>query len=267
MILASRRTTTAPRPAAVQACDVTTRARPRLIVAGSGGFLPTPRLWGVLRPGGIVRYALERTGVERPRVCLVMTASGDNAAYLSATYAALSRSSCDVDHLAVFPQPNRPVDEAFGRADLIWVGGGSVANLLALWSLHGIDAAMRDAWDRGVVLAGVSAGAICWHVGGPTDSFGPDLQAVTNGLGLLPYAAGVHYDTEEQRRPLLHELVASGILPDAYATDDGVAIAYEGVDPVEVVLDDDAATAGAYLVRRAEPGRASERRLSAGRIA
>ena len=235
-------------------------------MAGSGGFLPTPRLWGVMRPGGIVRYALEHTGVERPRVCLVMTASGDSPAYLSATYAALSGMHCDVDHLAVFPQPNRSVEEALGLADLVWVGGGSVANLLALWRLHGIDTAMQDAWERGVVLAGVSAGAICWHVGGPTDSFGPDLRGVTNGLGLLPFAAGVHYDSEEQRRPLLHELVGSGSLPTAYATDDGVAIAYRGIDPVEVILDDDDSPSAAYLVTQEERGRARERRLAAGRI-
>jgi len=104
--------------------------------------------------------------------------------------------------------------------DVIWVWGGSVAGLLALWRLHGVDQVMHEAWQAGVVLTGVSAGSICWHVGGTTDSFGPDLQPVTNGLALLPYSNGVHYDSEEQRRPLFQRLIADGTLPAGYATDE-----------------------------------------------
>ena len=123
-------------------------------------------------------------------------------------------------------------------SDLVWVGGGSVANLLALWRLHGVDEAMREAWTRGVILGGVSAGSLCWHVGGTTDSFGPTLQPITNGLALLPYANGVHYDSEAQRRPLLHQLVRDEVLPPlAYATDDHVGIWYEGLEATTVVAD------------------------------
>ena len=135
--------------------------------------------------------------------------------------------------------PNQDVEEAVGRADVVWVGGGSVANLLAVWRLHGVDDAMRAAWERGAVLAGVSAGSICWHVGGPTDSYGPTLQLEKPALGLIPYGNGVHYDSEEQRRPLLHSLVADGSLPTSYATDDRVGILYEGTEPVAVVTDHD----------------------------
>src|SRR6476646_10087882 len=78
---------------------------------------------------------------------------------------------------------------------------GSVAGLLAMWHVHGVDAAVRAAWRAGVVLTGVTAGSICWHVGGTTDSFGPDLRPVTNGLALVPFSNGVHYDSEPQRRP------------------------------------------------------------------
>ena len=119
--------------------------------------------------------------------------------------------------------------------------------------VHGIDEAARDAWERGVVLGGVSAGSICWHVGGPTDSFSPVLRPITNGLGLIPYGAGVHYDSEEQRRPLLHSLVRDGVLPTSYATDDRVGIRYEGTEPVEVVTDydvDPATGPAAYRVER-----------------
>ena len=102
--------------------------------------------------------------------------------------------------------------------DVVWVFGGSVAGLLAMWRLHGVDVAMRAAWQAGVVLTGISAGSICWHVGGTTDSFGPDLRPVTDGLALVPYSNGVHYDSEEQRRPLLQRLIADGTLPPGFAT-------------------------------------------------
>lgn len=217
------------------------------ILASSGGFLGTDR-WGVMKPGGIMLAALRLSGADRPRVCLMMTASGDSSAYLTAMYSALADAGCDVDHLALFPQPNRTPAEALGRADVVWVGGGSVANLLALWRLHSVDEAMADAWSRGVVLAGVSAGSICWHVGGPTDSFGPTLAPVTNGLGLLPYGNGVHYDSEQQRRPMVHALVAEGTLPVTYATDDGVGLLYEGTEPVEVIADTADSTAAAYRI-------------------
>jgi len=244
---------------------MTTHSIVRHIVASSGGFVPTDR-WGVVRPGRIILRALELSRADRPRVCLLMTASGDAASYLAMTYSALADAGCDVDHLALFPQPNQPVDEAISRADVIWVGGGSVANLLALWRLHGVDAAMRDAWERGTVLAGVSAGSICWHEGGPTDSFGPTLQPVTNGLGFLPYGNGVHYDSEAQRRPLVHDLVSQGVLPLTYATDDRVAIHYEGTEPIEVIRDvDDTPGPAAYRVELRQ-GEVVETRLESGRI-
>ncbi len=209
----------------------------RRIMATSGGFLPAGARWNARVPGRTVLEALRLTGKDRPRVLLLETASGDNDTYLALRYQALSRVSCDVDHLALFTMPNQPVEEALGRADLVWVGGGSVANLLACWRLHGVDVAMRDAWERGVVLGGVSAGSICWHRGGTTDSYGPDLRAVTDGLGLLPYGNGVHYDSEEQRRPLVHRLVADGTLPMTYCTDDRVGLLYEGAEPVAVIAD------------------------------
>lgn len=238
----------------------------RHILASSGGFLPTG-LWGVARPGGIMRRALELTQKTRPRVCFVLTASGDDPSYLSMMYSAMADVGCDVDHLALFPQPNRRPSDVLGAADVIWVGGGSVANLLSLWRLHGVDEGMHDAWERGAVLGGVSAGSICWHVGGPTDSFGKDLQLVDNALAMLPYGNGVHYDSEEQRRPLLHRLVASGELPTSYATDDRIGILYEGTEPIEVVSDDPQAypEARAYRIEK-ESGSAAETALPVGKI-
>jgi peptidase E len=132
--------------------------------------------------------------------------------------------------------------------DVVWVGGGSVANLLAVWRVHGLGPTFEEAWRAGVVLAGVSAGSICWHVGGTTDSYGPELRPVTDGLGLVPYSNGVHYDSEPQRRPTFQKLVAGGVLPDGYATDDGVGLVYRGSELVEAVTE--VRGKSAYAVRK-----------------
>lgn len=237
----------------------------RTIVAASGGFTQTDR-WGVMIPGGIFKRALELTNKTRPRVLFVLTASGDDKSYIASSYQAVSQLSVEAEHLALFTQPNVDVEQAFGRADLVWVGGGSVANLLAVWRLHGVDQAAKDAWQRGVVLGGVSAGSICWHVGGPTDSFGPKLETVTNSLGFLPWGNGVHYDSESQRRPLLQSLVANETLPLSYATDDHAGIVYEGIDPVELVVDSPDSKARGYRVEKVN-GEVVETMLNPGLIA
>ncbi|MDA8062059.1 MAG: peptidase E [Actinomycetota bacterium] len=220
---------------------------------------PNPRTG--LELGPLVLHGFELAGVEgrRPRLAVVGTAGGDQAQRLAWTYDAGRAAGVEVSHLALFPMPNT-ADPAglLGEADLVWVGGGSVANLLCLWRLHGIDVLMRQLWEAGVVLGGVSAGSICWHVGGTTDSFGPDLRAVTDGLGLLPYANGVHYDSEAQRRPLFQHLVAEGELPEGYATDDGVGLVYRGTQLVEAVSE--VRGKGAYHVRALD-GTAAEERI------
>ena len=236
----------------------------RRILATSGGFAATER-YRVLEPAGLMVEALRLTGKDRPTVCLVMTASSDDPGYLLSSFDAFRGWSVDVTHLRLANQPNADPYELLTTADVVWVGGGSVANLLAVWALHGVDDAMRSAWEGGTILAGVSAGSICWHVGGPTDSFGPILRPVTNGLGLLPFGNGVHYDSEEQRRPLLHSLVADGILPLSYATDDGTGILYEGVDAVTVLEDAEGSGKAAYRVELVG-GEVVETRLEPGRI-
>jgi len=236
----------------------------RHIVASSGGFVSTDR-WSVVKPGGIFLRALELANVTRPRVLFVLTASGDDKGYLSMMYQAVSSLGVDVNHLALFTQPTAPVEQAIDEADVIWVGGGSVANLLSLWRLHEVDVAMEAAWNKGTVLGGVSAGSICWHAGGPTDSFGPTLVPVTNGLGLLPFGNGVHYDSEAQRRPLLHKLIAQQTYSHAYATDDRAAVVYRGIDPAEVVTDTPDSTAKAYRVELVD-GEVVETVLPAGPV-
>lgn len=245
------------------------------ILATSGGFRVTDR-WGVVEPAGLVRAALQLTGQDRPRLALVTTAGGDDRTTLTRLYGAFRGWSVDVCHLELFTMPNADPRSLLLDQDVIWVGGGSVANLLAVWRVHGLDEVMREAWEAGIVLTGVSAGSICWHLGGPTDSFGPTLRPVTDGLGLLPYGNGVHYDKEEQRRPLLHSLVGDGVLPRSYATDDGTGVLYEGTEPVAVLTDAMSGTEdyhsadpdgpAAYRVERDATGHVSETRLPPGRI-
>ena len=121
-----------------------------------------------------------------------------------------------------------------------------------------------EAWRAGVGLAGVAAGSLCWHTGGTTDSFGPDLRPVTNGLALLPYSNGVHYDSEPQRRPLYHRLVAEGSLPPGHATDDGVGLVYRGTELVEAGADRPGKAA--YRVERGDDGTALETRIEPRRL-
>lgn len=234
------------------------------VLATSGGYRYAART--DLGFGPLVHHAVELARVDRrpPRVCHVGTAGGDQR-HLNAQVVAAGQSvGWELTCLNLFPMPSvADVTAHLLEQDVVWVGGGSVANLLAVWRLHGLDTAVREAWQAGVVLAGVSAGSLCWHVGGTTDSFGPQLRAVTDGLALLPYGNGVHYDSEPERRPLLHRLVAEGTLPTSYATDDGAGLVYRGTELAEAVTQTDGR---AYRVERAADGSAVETPLPTRRL-
>ncbi len=230
------------------------------IIATSIGFDPRGRDRFDLAAGPVFDLAAELSGAQgTPKICFIGTATGDNPAVVASVYSALSERFRP-SHLELFSMPNlADIRGHLLSQDVIWVGGGSVANLLALWRLHGWDGLLREAWEAGVVLGGVSAGSICWHNGGTTDSFGPELRPVTNGLGFVPYSNGVHYNSEPQRRPLYHRLIADGTLTDGYATDDGVGLVYRGTEMVEVVADRPGCAA--YRVERGAGGSATETRL------
>ena len=227
------------------------------ILATSAGFVGD-RWLPAMRPGPIHYFAAElakATGA--PRLCYLHQANGDQEVRIGAAYAAFAPTRFRASHLQLFPMPN--VEDIRGHLlsqDVIWVGGGSVANLCAVWRAHGLGEILHEAWQAGVVLGGVSAGSICWHVGGSTDSFGRTLRGFTDGLGWLPYSNGVHYDAEEQRRPLMHKLIADGALPDGYATDDGAGLVYRGTRLAEVVAD--RAGPQGYELRRAADGSVTE---------
>ncbi|MGH3744393.1 MAG: Type 1 glutamine amidotransferase-like domain-containing protein [Mycobacteriales bacterium] len=232
------------------------------ILATSGGYVMGP--YQAPRVGPILRYAAELSGASQPKVCVVNTAGGDSERWLGWSYAAIAAAGWTPTHLQVYPMPNVPdPTEHLLSCDVVWVGGGSVANLLALWRLHGYDRALRTAWENKVVLGGVSAGSLCWHAGGTTDSFTYELTPITNGLGFLPYSNCPHYDSESRRRPLFQSLVADGTLPDGYATDDGAGLLYRGTDLVEAVCDRE--NSYGWQVRRGDDG-AVETRLETRRL-
>lgn len=236
------------------------------ILATSGGYRPDERLYVRFSP--LFHHAVELSGVSgrSPRVTYVGTAGGDQRAFNAHVHDAGRLAGFQVTCLDLFPMPN--LEDVAGHLleqDVVWVQGGSVANLLAVWAVHDLGPMLRAAWDAGVVLSGVSAGSICWFQGGCTDSFGPELRAVTNGLAFLPYANGVHYDSESRRRPTVHALVAEGTLGETHCSDDGVGLVYHGTRLTEAVTDIDGK--GAYVVRRAADGSVLEERLATRRLA
>ena len=222
-------------------------ADPRRIVLLGGGFRPSGTGgWAV---GPLLRYVLDLSGAQQPRVCVLHTATGDDPAYYTRAYAALGAAGARVSHLALFPMPSSldPEGLLLG-SDVVFVGGGSVANLAAVWAVHGIGPMLRKAWESGVILTGSSAGAICWFDAGTTDSFGYELQPFTNGLGLLRGSYCPHYDSEERRRPTFHRLVADGTLPPGWALDDGAGMRFDGTEMTDVFRDRDGVSA--YRVER-----------------
>jgi dipeptidase E len=223
-----------------------------IIALGGGGFSMEPR------NRRLDNFILGLTGKKRPRVCFIATASGDSADYIARFYRALKPPRARPSHLALFSREVRDIKAFLLAQDAIYVGGGNSANMLAVWRLHGVDAALRDAWRAGVVLAGISAGAICWFEDGLTDSFGRPPRALNDGLGFLAGACCPYYDGEKDRRPALLRLSRRGF-PSTLALDDGAAAHFVGRELKEIVTSRPSARA---LAIAKEKGRVIERRLT-----
>lgn len=209
---------------------------------------------GSLVDDHVIGLARAQRGRPRPRVCFVATASGDSKEYLAAFYAAFARRS-EASHLGLFDRAVDDLEPFVLGQDVILVGGGNTANMLAIWRVHGLDRILARAWEAGVILAGTSAGANCWFEGSTTDSFG-GLAALNDGLGLLPGSFSPHYDGEPLRRPTFRRLIADGTLRDGYAADDGAALVFHGTEPAEAVASRPGARA--HRVIRGPDGQAIE---------
>lgn len=208
----------------------------------------------------LMHRAAQLSGSPTPKICIINTASGDDAAGYVRTYSTFSAMAGRVSHLQLFPMPNvLDMADFLLDQDIIFVGGGSVANMLAVWRVHGLDDVLRQAWNAGVILTGVSAGAICWFAGGTTDSFGLVLRPFTDGLAMLPGSYCPHYDSEPGRRPLYQALVADGSLPPGVACDDGAAAHFIDDSIAEIVAD--RPNAQGYFVEPGADGVAVETKL------
>ncbi|SLG78097.1 peptidase E [Mycobacteroides abscessus subsp. massiliense] len=167
-------------------------------------------------------FLLEQSNSACPKICFIPTASGDSQGYIERFHTAFSRRKCKASHLELFRRNESDIHAFVAEQDILYVGGGNTANLLAVWRLHDVDRAIRQAYRSGVVLAGVSAGAACWFESCLTDSFGA-LAPLRDGLGLLPGSFCPHYNTESRRAEVYPELIREGKLPPGYALDDGAA--------------------------------------------
>ena len=182
---------------------------------------------------------------KNPRVCFIGTASGDSETYAAHFHDAFPPSRARATRLKLFDRSVLNLRSFIFEQDVIYVGGGNTANLLAVWRVHGLDRVLRGAWNRGIVMAGISAGAICWFEHGITDSFGHRPRRLDGGLGFLRGGFSPHYDGETARRPALHKLMRKGF-PTTLALDDGAAAHFVGTRLKEIVSS--RPKAGAYRV-------------------
>jgi len=197
-----------------------------VVAMGGGGFTAE-------RDSRLEHFLLELADKPRPRICYVPTPSGDADRGIAAFFEAFSRRDCEPDCIRLFGVPDQPV-ERLAEQDVIYVSGGNTANALAIWRLHGVDVALREAWERGAVVGGMSAVANCWFECCVTDSFSPTLDPLHDGLGLVSESFCPHYDGEELRRPVYRSLVDDGF-PAGYAADDFAAFHFVGAELREVV--------------------------------
>lgn len=180
------------------------------------------------------RYILKQSNKTNPKICFIPTASGDSDNYISRYYHFFEKQHCQSSHLSLFKPPTKDLESFLLEKDIVYVGGGNTKNLLLLWKEWGLDIILSKAWEQGIILAGVSAGSICWFEEGVTDSYGDGLEQL-KCLGYLKGSNCPHYDGEAERRPSYHKLIDSNKIIPGIATDDGVAIHYIEQDIYKVV--------------------------------
>jgi peptidase E len=224
---------------------------------GGGGFTMEPE-----NPA-LDDFVLSLASAKLPKICLLPTASGDGETQIRQFHATFGARACEPMHISLFRLGSRPIPlrETLLEQDIVYVGGGSMLGLLAVWRALGLDKILRECWERGVILAGLSAGAMCWFEWGVTSSLGapapsPGLGFLSGslcwfasgltayhhdarpyeGLGFLPHSNAVHYEEESDRRPAYHAALRDGTLPGGYAASDGAALHFVGTDLHRVVL-------------------------------
>lgn len=201
---------------------MTDKLLPKQIVAMGGGG------WGMEPNNPLLDlYIYGLSDQEKPRICFIPTASGDSEEYIERFYQHFVPQPAHLSHLSLFKPPTPDLETFIFGQDIIYVGGGNTKNLIALWKEWQLDSILQQAWNRGIILCGLSAGSICWFKEGVTDSIPGKLTAI-RCLGFLPGSNCPHYDGEPARRPAYHQLLSQGLIGKGYATDDGVALHFIG---------------------------------------
>ena len=191
----------------------------QIIAIGGGGFGRSPG------EGLIEKYILDQSEKDVPNICFIPTATGDNEAYKVNYYSTFSKLDCSPSHLDFFKR-TPDLKELILKQDVIFVGGGNTKSMLAVWKDWGLDLVLKEAYEKGVIMSGVSAGAICWFDQGITDSWAEDLK-VMDCLGFIEGACCPHYDEEPQRKPSLNKFITEKVLKSCYAVDGGCALHIE----------------------------------------
>ena len=223
------------------------RAKQPTIFATGGGWFPNA--WS---PSYFPEYALKLSPVRSPRICLLGPASGENANNFEAFARGWEPYDCSVHHFNIFQPATLDFVDYLMDKDIVFVGGGSTKNLMALWREWEFDKALRQAWQAGVVMTGGSAGLICWFQSGLTDSYPKVLNAV-KATGFLPGSVNPHYEIRPDRKSRFRELIANGTLESpGLALDQDVGVLYHGTEIVEIVSGKKGS--GAYKVVRTPTG-------------
>lgn len=189
----------------------------QIIAMGGGGFSMEPE--NLL----LDKYILDQAKKDLPKVCFVPTASGDQTNYIERFYKAFNSLPCQPSHLSLFEPEFTDLESYILKQDVIYVGGGNTRNMLVLWKEWGLDRYLEKAYKNGVILAGLSAGSICWFEEGLTDPLNAPLYKL-DCLGFLKGSNCPHYDGENKRKPSYHQLISEGKIKEGYAADDGVAL-------------------------------------------
>ncbi|SMO46105.1 peptidase E [Melghirimyces algeriensis] len=213
----------------------------QIIAMGGGGFSMEPE--NLL----LDQYILKQSGKPKPKVCFVPTASGDSVSYIRRFYRAMKSLDGEPSRLTLFPPTTADLEDYVMEKDILYIGGGNTRNLIVLWREWGLDQIIRKAWENGMILAGISAGAICWFERAVTDSIPGQISAI-DGLGFLPGSCCPHFDGETDRRPGFHQLLLDGVIGDGFAIDDGAALHFNGTQLKRVVSS--RPYAKAYALRR-----------------
>jgi peptidase E len=196
---------------------------------GGGGFSMEPD-----NPA-LDRYTLALSGKKRPKVCFLPTASGDAEEYIERFHVALPVLGAETSHLSLTRYNQSDPHGHLLDQDVIYIGGGNSFQMLLVWRAHGLDKTLRQAWEKGIILCGLSAGSLCWFSGSITDSWGHPLQVFNDGLGFLPESHCPHYDGSPERQKIYEASIANGDLPPGIAVDDSCGVLYRGTAFVESV--------------------------------